>query len=68
MPRKKSGKKPVRGRPPLTGEAAPAALIGVKCSKGLLARIDAWRTRREEKPTRPAAVRRLTEMGLDSTD
>lgn len=68
MIRKKTGKKPGPGRPPLTGEAAPAALIGVKCSRGLLARIDAWRTRQDEKPTRSAAVRRLTEMGLDSTD
>jgi hypothetical protein len=55
-----------RGPKPRKGLAAPAALIGVRCSKGLLSRLDKWRAAQQDKPGRPEAARRLMEAALDS--
>lgn len=55
-----------RGPKPRKGLAAPAALVGVRCSKGLLSRLDKWRVLQDDKPGRPEAARRLMESALDA--
>jgi len=44
----------------------PAGLmIAVRVQPPLLAKIDAWRKRQPDRPTRPEALRRLAEQALD---
>jgi hypothetical protein len=55
--RKKAG-----GRPVTTGTGK---LIGLRILPPLLKRIDAWIAKESDKPSRPEAMRRLIERGLD---
>jgi hypothetical protein len=50
-------------RPPSTGGGI---FIRVRVLPQLLARIDAWRKAQRVPPSRPAALRHLTEVGLDT--
>jgi hypothetical protein len=50
-----------RGRPTTTGKGK---LIGLRCHKPFLAAVDEWREEQDEKPSRPAAIVRLAEVGL----
>jgi hypothetical protein len=54
QPRKKRG-------PPATGKGTP---VQVRMQPEELAALDAWITTLGEKRTRPAAIRRLVEIGL----
>jgi metal-responsive CopG/Arc/MetJ family transcriptional regulator len=38
--------------------------IGVRVDEDLLKRLDDWRRKQEDVPTRPEAIRRLIELGL----
>ena len=38
--------------------------IGVRVDPDLLKRLDDWRRKQEDVPTRPEAIRRLVEVGL----
>jgi len=38
--------------------------IGVRVDDDLLKRLDDWRRKQEDVPTRPEAIRRLMELGL----
>jgi hypothetical protein len=38
--------------------------IGVRVDEELLKRIDAWRKKQDDLPTRPEAIRRLCEIAL----
>jgi len=49
-----------RGRP-ATG-TNPA--IGVRMPPGEIAKLDQWRSRQPDLPSRPEAIRRLVELGL----
>jgi hypothetical protein len=60
-------KKPKRrGRPRLTGAAAPEKMLGVRASRGLIERLDSWRSAQGDKPTQSEAVRRLIEIALSA--
>jgi hypothetical protein len=50
-----------RGPPRTTG---PGTLVGLRCHQPFLDAVDGWRARQDDKPTRPAAVVRLAELGL----
>jgi hypothetical protein len=52
------------GRPPTTGIGK---LIGIRCHKEFLKRVDRWRAD-HEGISRPQAIRRLAEMGLAAVD
>jgi len=47
-------------RPPVTG-----TLIGVRLQPDDLAALDAWRLKQPDNPSRPEAVRRLIQKGLE---
>lgn len=53
-----------RGRPITTGKGT---LVGVRLLPNLLAKIDEWRQSQAVPPSRPAAVRHLAELGLQTT-
>jgi metal-responsive CopG/Arc/MetJ family transcriptional regulator len=38
--------------------------IGIRVDEDFLKRIDDWRRKQEDVPTRPEAIRRLVELGL----
>jgi hypothetical protein len=48
-----------RGRPVTTGKGT---LVGIRCHKEFLGRIDAWRAGQEGELSRPAAIHRLAEL------
>lgn len=50
-----------RGRPATTGKGV---LVGLRCHAPFLNAVDGWREREEGKPSRPAAIVRLAELGL----
>jgi hypothetical protein len=50
-----------RGRPALAFQTEP---LPVRMSSDALARLDDWRRRQDDLPTRPEAIRRLTELVL----
>ena len=50
------------GRPPTTGIGK---LVGVRCHKEFLKRVDKWRAR-QGGISRPDAIRRLAEVGLQA--
>jgi hypothetical protein len=50
-----------RGRPRTTGKGK---FIGLRCHKPFLAAVDEWREEQDEKPSTPAAIVRLAELGL----
>jgi hypothetical protein len=50
-----------RGRPATTGKGA---LVGLRCHPPFLKAVDTWREREDDKPSRPAAIVRLAEIGL----
>jgi hypothetical protein len=54
-PRKKPG-------PPPTGKGT---LVGVRLQPPELGRVDTWAARQNDKPSRPEALRRLANIGLD---
>jgi hypothetical protein len=43
-------------------------LVGVRLQPDALARLDDWIARQADEPTRPEAVRRLMETGLEVVD
>ncbi len=42
----------------------PGTLVGLRCHAPFLKCVDEWRARQEDKPSRPAAVIRLAEIGV----
>ena len=52
------------GRPRKVGPDAPAQVVAVRYSKGLLGRLDKWRKAQAAVPNRSDAVRLLTETAL----
>jgi hypothetical protein len=60
--KKRSGKKR-RGRPKTTGTGVQ---IQVRCHREFLERVDKWRASQGDI-TRPDALRRLAEIGLDNS-
>jgi hypothetical protein len=52
-------KKP--GPPRTTG---PGTLVGIRCHKEFLEKVDAWREMQAEPTTRPQAILRLATLGL----
>ena len=57
----KKRKMRARGRPRTT---ETGTLVGVRVHKHFLARMDHWRARQEDKPSRADAIQRLAEWGL----
>lgn len=57
---KKSRSKKI-GRPATTGTGKP---VGLRCHRPFLQAVDRWRQREPDKPSRPAAIVRLAELGL----
>jgi hypothetical protein len=55
-------KKRGRGRP----STGIGKNIGLRLYPGLEDRIDGWRARQPDKPSRPEAIRRLIEVGLET--
>jgi hypothetical protein len=51
------------GRPRTTG---PGELIGVRLQPPDLAKVDSWAAQQEDEPSRPEAIRRLIERGLEA--
>jgi len=60
---KKAKRKKGNTRGPLR-KTGPGRVIGVRVLPSLLARIDEWAARQDEKTTRPDAMRRLIERAL----
>jgi hypothetical protein len=56
----KSRKKP---GPPATGKGT---LVGVRLQPPELACVDEWAAEQEDKPSRPEALRRLSNIGLEA--
>jgi hypothetical protein len=50
------------GRPYTTGIGT---LIGIRCHKEFLSRVDDWRDRKAPELSRPQAIKQLAEIGLD---
>src|SRR3954464_15260202 len=57
----KKSKRKKRGPPRTTG---PGTLVGLRCHAHFLNAVDGWRERDDDKPSRPAAIVRLAEIGL----
>ena len=55
-------KKSTRGRPAVDSEA-----VNVRMERLMLVALDDWRRARSDLPTRPEAIRRLIEVGLEAT-
>jgi hypothetical protein len=53
--------KKTKGRPKTTG---PGKLVGIRFHDPELSKIDDWRRRHPDLPTRPEAVRLLVEIAL----
>jgi hypothetical protein len=60
---KRTKAKKRRGRPVTTGRGT---LIGIRCHKEFLTRVDAWRAGQAGELSRPAAIHRLAELWLDT--
>jgi hypothetical protein len=50
------------GRPRTTG---PGTLVGIRCHKEFLKRVDDWQARKAPVLSRPQAIMQLAEIGLD---
>jgi len=61
MAKKARERKRKRGRPVTTGKGVGVLL---RCHDDFLSRVDRWRARQDDAPTRPEAIRRLAELGL----
>jgi hypothetical protein len=66
MAKQKRSKVKRRGRPVTTGKGT---LVGIRCHKEFLGRVDAWRaaqprTVQGDQISRPAAIHQLAEIGL----
>ncbi len=55
------------GRPRLYAGGKGAPLTGVRLPPDALAAIDGWIRRQKEPLSRPEAIRRLVEIGLDTS-
>jgi hypothetical protein len=62
MPRQETLKSKKR-RGPVPKE--PTIPIMVRCAPALVARLDAWRRKQVDLPSRPKAIRRLMEQALE---
>lgn len=51
-----------RGRPATGTNQA----IGVRMPEGELARLDRWRAAQKDLPSRPEAIRRLVQIGMEA--
>jgi hypothetical protein len=60
MAKQKRSKAKRRGRPVTTGRGA---LVGIRCHKAFLDRVDKWRAA-QGGLSRPAAIQQLAELGL----
>jgi len=49
--------------PPATGKGT---LIGVRLQPTALKHVDSWAAQQEDEPSRPEAIRRLVERGLEA--
>jgi hypothetical protein len=56
-----SAKKSTKGRPSVDSEA-----VNVRMERPQLLRLDDWRRVQADMPTRPEAIRRLIELGLEA--
>jgi hypothetical protein len=56
-----SAKKSARGRPSVDSEA-----VNVRIERPQLSKLDDWRRSQPDLPTRPEAIRRLIELGLEA--
>jgi hypothetical protein len=56
-----SAKKPTKGRPSVDSEA-----VNVRMERPQISQLDDWRRRQPDLPTRPEAIRRLIELGLEA--
>jgi hypothetical protein len=56
-----SAKKSAKGRPSVDSEA-----VNVRMERPQLLRLDDWRRVQADMPTRPEAIRRLIELGLEA--
>jgi len=52
------------GRPKTTGTGT---LIAVRCQSNFLDRLDSWRDDQPDAPSRPEAIRKLTDIGLQAS-
>lgn len=57
-----SAKKPSKGRPKVDSEA-----VNVRIERPWLTVLDTWRSEQTDLPTRPEAIRRLIQIGLNAT-
>jgi hypothetical protein len=64
MAKRSSKKRRGPGRPPTTGIGK---LVGIRCHKEFLTRVDKWRAA-QGGISRPDAIRKLAEMGLATVD
>jgi len=53
--------------PPKGGGRTSGALTSIRVSTELRERVDAWAAKQGDKPTRPEAILRLVELGLEAT-
>jgi hypothetical protein len=53
-----------RGRRSATIINGKEMSVGLQCHKPFLQAVDRWREKQKDKPTRPAAIVRLAELGL----
>jgi metal-responsive CopG/Arc/MetJ family transcriptional regulator len=51
----------------LHGPGPAVPVLPVRAPKELIARIEVWAQKQSDKPSRSEAVRRLIELGLNST-
>jgi hypothetical protein len=56
-----SAKKSRKGRPSVDSEA-----VNVRMERPQLRKLDEWRRAQSDLPTRPEAIRRLIELGLEA--
>jgi hypothetical protein len=64
MRKKVGGKRPGAGRP-ATGGADPSRTF--RLSDEFMATLDAWSARQDDAPSRSEAIRRLVELGLQTS-
>ncbi len=57
-----SAKKSSKGRPVVDSEA-----VNVRLVRSMVTNLDNWRRTQDDVPSRPEAIRRLIELGLEKT-
>ena len=57
-----------RKRPGPPRTTGPGELVGIRCHKDFLSRVDEWQAEKAPTLSRPQAIRQLAEIGLDHED